>query len=160
MEWAFKGPLTLKERLGGLDAPTIAAMDPEELVAVFVEKPALHRYPAAMARRTHELCQYLADAYDGDAAKVWKGVRSGDELYRRLRELPGYGEEKAKIFMAILAKRLGRTPAGWETAAAPFSDDVPRSVADISSPEALVEVRAFKKAQKARGKGKADARTS
>ena len=133
-------------------------MDPEALVAVFVEKPALHRYPAAMARRTHELCQFLVDTYDGDAAKVWKGVRSGDELYRRLRELPGYGEEKAKIFMAILAKRLGKAPAGWEEAAAPFSDDVPRSVADISSPEALAEVRAFKKAQKAKGKSKADAR--
>lgn len=158
MEWAFRGPLTLKERLGGLHTATIAAMDPEDLVAVFVEKPALHRYPAAMARRTHELCQYLTDTYDGDAAKVWKGVRSGDELYRRLRELPGYGEEKAKIFMAILAKRLGKTPTGWEAAAAPFSDEVPRSVADISSPEALAEVRAFKKAQKAKGKSKADAR--
>ncbi len=158
MEWAFKGPLTLTERLDGLDATRIAAMDPEALVAVFVEKPALHRYPAAMARRTHELCQFLVDTYDGDAARVWKGVRSGDELYRRLRELPGYGEEKAKIFMAILAKRLGKAPAGWEQAAAPFSDDVPRSVADISSPEALAEVRAFKKAQKAKGKGKADTR--
>jgi uncharacterized HhH-GPD family protein len=156
MEWAFKGPLSLQERLGGLDAGAIAAMEPEALVEVFCAKPALHRYPAVMARRTHELCQFLVEHYDGDAAKVWKGVRSGDELYRRLRELPGYGEEKAKIFLAILAKRLGKTPAGWEDAAAPFSDDVPRSVADISSPEALQEVRAFKKAQKAKGKGKGD----
>jgi uncharacterized HhH-GPD family protein len=156
MEWAFKGPLTLSERLGGLDADAIAAMDPEQLVEVFVTKPALHRYPAAMARRTHELCQFLAENYDGDAARVWKGVRSGDELYRRLRELPGYGEEKAKIFMAILAKRLGKAPRGWEEVAAPFSDDVPRSVADISSPEALQEVREWKKAQKAKGRSKAD----
>ena len=156
MEWAFKGPLTLQERLGGLDAGAIAAMDPEALVEVFCAKPALHRYPAVMARRTHELCQFLVEHYDGDAAKVWKGVRSGDELYRRLHELPGYGEEKAKIFLAILAKRLGKTPSGWEDAAAPFSDDVPRSVADISSPEALLKVREFKKAQKAKGKGKAD----
>jgi uncharacterized HhH-GPD family protein len=159
MEWAFKGPLSLKERLGGLDAAAIAATDPEQLVEVFCTKPALHRYPAVMARRTHELCLYLVDHYDGDAARVWKGVRSGDELYRRLRELPGYGEEKAKIFLAILAKRLGKRPAGWEAAAAPFSDDVPRSVADISSAEALAEVRAFKKAQKAKGKGKADSPT-
>jgi len=157
MEWAFKGPLTLQQRLGGLDAAAIAAMGPDALVDVFCTKPAMHRYPAVMARRTHELCQFLVDRYDGDAEKVWKGVRSGDELYRRMRELPGYGEEKAKIFMAILAKRLGKKPAGWEQAAAPFSDDVPRSVADISSPEALQEVRAFKKAQKAKGKGKADA---
>ena len=157
MEWAFLGPYTLRERLGGtLDASAIAAMDPEDLVAVFVAKPALHRYPAAMARRTHELCQYLVDTYDGDAGKVWRGVRSGDELYRRLRALPGYGDEKAKIFLAILAKRLGKTPAGWEAAAAPFSDSTPRSVADIDSPEAFARVREFKKAKKAQGKGKAD----
>jgi uncharacterized HhH-GPD family protein len=160
MEWAFKGPWSLRARLGGeLDAGAIAAMGQDAVVEVFCAKPALHRYPAVMGRRTHELCQFLVDHYDGDAAKVWKGVRSGDELYRRLRELPGYGEEKAKIFLAILAKRLGKRPAGWEAAAAPFSDEVPRSVADISSAEALAEVRAFKKAQKAKGKGKADTPT-
>jgi len=156
MEWAFRGPLTLRERLGHLDAATIAAMGPDALVEVFVAKPALHRYPAVMARRTHELCQFLVEHYDGDAVRVWKGVRTGDELYRRLRELPGYGDEKAKIFMAILAKRLGKKPTGWEQVAAPFSDNMPRSVADISSPEAVAEVRAFKKAQKAKGRGKAD----
>lgn len=156
MEWAFKGPLTLKERLGGLDAAAIAAMDPEALVDVFCAKPALHRYPAAMARRTHELCQFLVEHHDGRAEAVWEGVASGDELYRRLRQLPGYGVEKAKIFLAILGKRMGLAPEGWEAAAAPFSDELPRSVADISSPEALQEVRAFKKAQKAKGKGKAD----
>ena len=85
-----------------------------------------------------------------------RDVRSGDELYRRLRELPGYGGEKAKIFMAILAKRMGKKPTGWEVAAAPFSDDVPRSVADVGSPELLVKVREFKKAQKAAKKSKAD----
>ena len=157
MEWAFKGPATLKERLGGqLDATAIAAMDPEDLVAVFVAKPALHRYPAAMARRAHDLCQFLVEHYDGDAGAVWRGVRSGDELYRRVRELPGYGEEKAKIFLAILAKRLGKRPAGWEAAAAPFSDATPRSVADIDSVESLAKVREFKKLKKAQGKGKAD----
>ncbi len=157
MEWAFKGPATLKARLGGrLDATAIAAMDPEDLVAVFVAKPALHRYPAAMARRAHELCVFLVEHYDGDAGAVWRGVRSGDELYRRVRELPGYGEEKSKIFLAILAKRLGKRPAGWEVAAAPFSDATPRSVADIDSPESLAKVREFKKLRKAQGKGKAD----
>jgi uncharacterized HhH-GPD family protein len=84
-------------------------------------------------------------------------VRSGDELYRRVRELPGFGEEKAKIFVAILAKRMGKRPAGWEAAAAPFSDEVPRSVADVASPEALAQVREFKKVQKAAKKSKADA---
>src|SRR6478609_9334373 len=157
MEWAFKGPWSLKQRLGDeLDAGAIAAMGEDAVVDVFCAKPALHRYPAVMGRRTHELCQFLVDHYGGDAGKVWRGVRSGEELYRRLRELPGYGEEKAKIFVAILAKRMGKRPAGWEAAAAPFSDDVPRSVADVASPAALVKVREFKKAQKAAKRSKAD----
>ena len=149
MEWAFAGPLTLKERLGGtLDATAIAAMAPEELEALFTQKPALHRYPGSMAGRTHELCTFIAERYDGDAGKVWKGVRSGDELFRRVRELPGYGEQKAKILVAILAKRLGKAPAGWEEAATPYGDDQPRSVADVDGPGALERVRAFKQAQK------------
>jgi len=157
MEWAFKGPATLKERLGGtLDAAAIAAMDPDDVVAVFVTKPALHRYPAAMAKRTHELCQFLVDNYDGDAGGVWRDVRTGDELFRRVRALPGYGEEKAKILVAILAKRLGRRPTGWELVAAPFSDDEPRSVADIDSAETLAKVREWKKMMKAKGKSKQD----
>lgn len=157
MEWAFKGPATLKERLGGtFDAATIAAMDPDDLEALFREKPALHRYPGSMAKRTHALAQHVVDEYDGDAAQIWKGAPSADELYARLRKLPGYGDEKAKIFLAILGKRLGEAPKGWEEVAAPFSDDTPRSVADIDSPEALQRVREFKKIQKQRGKGKAD----
>jgi len=157
MEWAFKGPATLKERLGGsLDAAAIAAMDPDDVIAVFVTKPALHRYPAAMAKRTHELCQFLVDNYDGDAGAVWRDVRTGDELFRRIRALPGYGEEKAKIFVAILAKRLGKQPTGWELVAAPFSDTNPRSVADIDSAETLAQVREWKKMMKAKGKSKQD----
>jgi uncharacterized HhH-GPD family protein len=157
MEWAFKGPATLKARLGGtLDAGAIAAMDPDEVVAVFVAKPALHRYPAVMARRTHDLCVALVDDYGGDAGAVWRDVPTGAELYRRLRALPGYGDEKARIFMAILAKRLDQRPKGWQQAAAPFSDRTPRSVADIDSAESLAKVREFKKAMKAKGKGKAD----
>ena len=157
MEWAFRGPATLADRLGGrLDAAAIAAMDPDELVAVFCAKPALHRYPAAMARRTQELCAHVVDRYDGDAGRIWRGARSGEAVLQRLRALPGYGDEKARIFLAILAKRLGKRPAGWEAAAAPFSDDQPRSVADIGSPEDLVQVRAWKKARKAEGRSKAD----
>ena len=152
MEWAFKGPWTLTERLGGLDARSIAAMNPDDFVAVFSEKPALHRFPGSMGKRTHELCTFVTENYDGDAGKIWKGVRTGDELYTRLRALPGYGDDKAKIFMAILAKRLGKKPVGWEQAAAPFSDEAPRSVADIGSAEGLLRVREFKKAQKAAAK--------
>ena len=157
MEWAFRGPATLKRRFGGeLDANAIAAMSEDDVVAVFCEKPAVHRFPAAMGRRFHGLCEIVADRYDGDAGAIWRNVRSADEVYRRLRELPGYGEEKTKIFMAILAKRLGRKPKGWEEIAAPFSDATPRSVADVSSAATLAEVRQFKKAKKAAGKGKAD----
>jgi uncharacterized HhH-GPD family protein len=157
MEWAFLGPYTLQGRLGGtLDAAQIAAASPEELEAVFCAKPALHRYPASMAKRTYALCQFVVDRYDGDAANVWRTATTGAELFARLRELPGYGDEKSKIFVAILAKRIGYAPPGWEAAAAPFSDATPRSVADIDSPGALERVREFKRLKKAQGKGKAD----
>jgi len=156
MEWAFKAPYTLRERLGGLDADAIAAMPPADVEAAFRAKPALHRFPAAMAKRTHALCREIVERYGGDAAAVWKGAKSGDELYARLRALPGFGDEKAKIFMALLAKRLGVRPPGWEEAAKPYSDSTPRSVADIDSPETLARVRDWKRAQKAKGKTKAD----
>lgn len=157
MEWAFRSPLTLSNRLGERFHPSdIAAMDPEDLVAVFCEKPALHRYPAAMARRAHAVCVHIVEHHDGDAAKLWKGVRSGDALYARISALPGFGEEKAKIFVALLAKRFGKAPAGWEQAADPFGDDQPRSAADVSSSAAFDEVRAWKKAQKAAKKSKVE----
>ncbi len=157
MEWAFRSPHTLKGRMGDrFDAAAIAAMDPEDLVEVFCEKPALHRYPAAMARRVHELCSHVVEHHDGDPAKIWKGVRSGDQLYARVSALPGFGTEKSQIFVALLAKRFGKRPAGWDVAAGPFSDEQPRSVADISSREAFAEVRAWKKAQKAAGKKKSE----
>jgi uncharacterized HhH-GPD family protein len=156
MEWAFKGPATLLERLGALDAASIAAMDPEEFATVFSTKPALHRYPGSMAKRTQELCRHIAEQYDNDAGSIWAGVHSGDELFDRLMALPGYGSEKARILLAVLAKRLGVRPTGWEAAAAPFSDDQPRSVADVDSPESLQRVRAWKKDMKAKGKAKTD----
>ncbi len=156
MEWAFIGPYRLKERLGRLDATAIAAMDPDEFAAIVKGPPALHRFPGSMARRIQDVCRYVVDHYDGNAAKVWKGVKTGDELLTRLKALPGYGDEKSKIFMAILAKRFSLTPAGWEQAAAPFSDLTRRSVADIDGPEALAKVREWKKMMKAKGKTKAD----
>ena len=134
MEWAFMGPYRLTDRLDApLDAATIAAMDPDEFAELVRAKPALHRFPGSMATRMQALCQHLVDEYDGDAGAVWRGVRRGDVLLERLVALPGYGEEKARIFIAILAKRFGKTPAGWEDAAGPFADDTPRSVADIDS---------------------------
>jgi uncharacterized HhH-GPD family protein len=156
MEWAFAGPATLRARLGHLDAARIAAMDQEAFVAVCCEKPAIHRFPASMGRRIHDLCRTLVADFGGRGEGVWDGVRSGDELYRRLRTLPGYGEEKARIFVALLGKRMGVRPRGWREAAGTFGDATPRSVADISSPATLVKVREWKQAAKAAKRDKQD----
>lgn len=154
MEWAFASPRKLKERLGGtLDAAVIAARPLEELEAAFKGPPALHRFPGSMAKRTQQVAQHLVDHYGGRAEGVWTGV-TGPELYDRLRALPGYGDEKAKIFLALLAKRFDVQPVGWQEVAKPFSDSTHRSVADVESAETLQEVRAFKKMMKAKGKGK------
>ncbi|MGH9085465.1 MAG: HhH-GPD-type base excision DNA repair protein [Acidimicrobiales bacterium] len=153
MEWAFGSPLKLRDRLGGqLDAAQIATMPLEELEAAFKGPPALHRYPGSMAKRTHQLCQHLVDQHGGKADAVWRKVDTGAELRRRVQALPGFGEEKAKIFTALLAKRFGVRPPGWEEASAPFSDDLKRSVADIDGPDALAEVRSFKQRKKADAK--------
>ena len=154
MEWAFRGPATLVSRLGGLDAGAVADMDPEAFLEACRAKPAIHRFPRSMAGRIQDLCRHLVDHHGGDAADIWRGASDGADLSRRLRALPGYGAEKTMIFVAILAKRMGVAPEGWEAAAGPFADDKPRSVADIDSPEALATVRAWKKAQKAAGKSK------
>ncbi len=156
MEWAFTGPYTLKERLGHLDPAKIAAMPVDEFVELARAKPAIHRFPKSMGERVHAVCEHVVEHYDGQADKIWKGVRDAQTLYDRLREVPGYGDEKTKIFIAILAKRFGKKPTGWEEVAAPFSDPTPRSVADISSDESLAEVRKWKKAQKAAKKSKQD----
>jgi uncharacterized HhH-GPD family protein len=156
MEWAFAGPATLRTRLGHLDASRIAAMDQDTFVEVCAQKPAIHRFPASMGRRIHEMCAVLTEQYGGRGEGVWEGVATGDELCRRLRTLPGYGDEKAKIFVAVLAKTQGVAPPGWQDAAGKFGDDVPRSVADIDGPEALAKVREWKQAQKAAKKDKQD----
>ena len=156
MEKAFSGPEVLRQRLGHLDADKIASMDVEEFVAVCCEKPAIHRFPASMGRRVHEVATVLVAEYDGHAENIWDGVTTGAELYRRLHALPGYGDEKSKIFVAILAKTQGVAPEGWQEAAGKFGDEVPRSVADISGPESLARVREWKRAQKAAKRDKQD----
>ena len=158
MEWAFAAPARLRERLGvdRLDAHDLAAMGEEKVVEVFCEKPALHRFPGSMGKRAWALCQALVDDHDGDPTKVWTEAADGADLVRRLKALPGFGDEKAKIFAAVLGKRLGVAPAGWEEAAAPFSDAERRSVADADTPEHLQEVRAWKKMMKAQKKSKQD----
>ena len=154
MEWAFKGPATLVDRLGHLEVAAVAEMDPEAFLEACSTKPAIHRFPRSMAGRIQDLCRHIVDHHGGDAAEVWTGAADGPDLANRLQALPGYGAEKTKIFVAILAKRMGHRPDGWEVAAGPFADGEPRSVADIDGPEALVTVRAWKKAQKAAGKTK------
>ncbi len=155
MEWAFRGPATLRERLGGdLDAAAIASMDRDSFVELCSATPAVHRFPSSMGDRIQALCAVVVQDYDGRAERIWTEAADAADLARRVRALPGYGAEKTRILVAILAKRLGVTPAGWERVAAPFSDDQPRSAADVDSPEALQAVRAWKKAAKAAGRSK------
>jgi uncharacterized HhH-GPD family protein len=161
IEKAFSSPADLLERLGGqgpLNAATIAAMDPEELGDIFRERPALHRYPGSMAGRVQAVCRVIADEYANKADNIWKGAQSGDELMDRLRTLPGFGEQKAKIFAALLGKQLGVCPEGWRKVTTPYGKEGSwLSVADITDPESLLKVRATKKAMKAKAKAKAQA---
>jgi uncharacterized HhH-GPD family protein len=157
MEWAFSGPYTITQRLGAgdPDAHVIAAYEPERFAALLSEKPAVHRYPGSMAKRVQQLCQYLVEHYDGDAEGVWRDVDSGRELFKRLNALPGFGEQKAQIFLALLGKQYGVRPDGWREAAGSYGDEGShRSVADITGPESLAKVRAFKQGMKAAAKAK------
>lgn len=134
MEWAFKGPRTIASRMGAdeLDAHEIAAYDPEKFAALLTAKPAVHRYPGSMAKRIQQLCQYLVEHYDGDAAKIWEGVKSGEELLRRLKELPGFGAQKAQIFLALLGKQFGVRPKGWREAAGRTASRTPSAPSPTS----------------------------
>jgi uncharacterized HhH-GPD family protein len=147
MEKAFAGPYVLKQRLGHLDARKIAAMDPDKLSTVFRERPALHRFPGSMAQRVQALCQAVVNEYGGDAAAVWTGARDGDDLAARIKKLPGFGEMKVKILVAVLAKKFGVKPAGWEKHAASW-----HTVADVDSEESMAEARVVKREIKAKAK--------
>jgi uncharacterized HhH-GPD family protein len=151
MERAFSAPRLLADRLGvqSLDAAQLAGADPEELTRVFQGPPALHRYPGSMAGRTQDLCRLLVERYDGRPENLWADAPDGATLLRRLGELPGFGAQKSKIFLALLGKQYGVTPAGWREAAGDYGlEGSRRSVADITGPESLAEVRAFKQEQK------------
>ncbi len=154
METAFTGPLKIRERTGGLDAAALAAADPDAFVEVFRETPAVHRFPGSMAGRVQALCQALVDDWGGDAAALWTdGDPDGPTVLARLKALPGFGEQKAKIFLALLGKQYGFTGAGWREASAPYGEEGSfRSVADIVSPESLTKVREHKRAAKAAAK--------
>lgn len=151
MERAFAGPRLLADRLGveALAAAQLAECDPEVLQRHFAGPPAVHRYPGSMAGRTQELARALVERYDGRADAVWADAPDGATLLRRLRELPGFGAQKAAIFLALLGKQCGVTPPGWREAAGDYGQEgARRSVADITDPASLAEVRSFKQAAK------------
>jgi uncharacterized HhH-GPD family protein len=141
---AFSGPLELKRRIGNLNASAIAGMDPGELDRAFRERPALHRFPGTMAMRTQELCAAIATDYDGDAARVWTEASDGKDLQQRLLDLPGIGPMKARSLIAILGKRFGIKPPGWEDVAPSHP-----TLGDVDSVEALLDYQAKKRAHKA-----------
>ena len=151
LEKAFRGPADLVERLGRpLDAARIAATDPEALARTFARVPAIHRYPASMAGRVQALARIVADEYGGDASRIWRDAKSGPDLVARVKALPGFGDQKARIFVALLGKQLGVTPTGWRAASSPFGDaGATRSVADIVDAASLARVRQFKQDLKA-----------
>jgi uncharacterized HhH-GPD family protein len=156
LEWAFRAPWRLAQRMERttLDPGELAAYDPEAFVKLMAGPPALHRYPAAMAGRIQALCQLVVDDYGGDAAALWTTAGTGKELLARLRALPGFGEQKARIFVALLGKQLGVRPDGWRETAGPYGEDgARRSAADVTDPDTLAEVRAFKQAAKRSAKG-------
>ena len=156
LEWAFRAPWRLAQRMGrtSLDAAEIADYDPEAFVKLMAGPPALHRYPASMAVRVQALCRVVVERYGGDAAALWRTAGTGKELLARLRALPGFGEQKARIFVALLGKQLGVRPEGWQEVAGPYGEDGSRrSAADVTDAETLAEVRAFKQAAKRATKG-------
>lgn len=156
METAFAGPAKIRDRLGRFDAETIAAQEPDAFVELCRTPPAVHRYPGNMAARTQTLCQTLIDHWDGNASAIWtRGNPDGAEVLARLKALPGFGEQKAKIFLALLGKQNGFDGAGWREAAGSYGEDGSyRSVADIVDPESLAKVRETKRAAKAAAKSK------
>lgn len=151
MESAFAGPRKIAERMGSLDAATIAAASPEDFAALCATSPAVHRYPGSMAGRIQAVAQAVVDSYGGDVTRLWiEGDPDGREVLRRLKALPGFGEQKARIFLALLGKQYGVTPAGWREAAGPYGEDgARRSIADVTDEESLHQVRETKQAAKA-----------
>jgi uncharacterized HhH-GPD family protein len=152
MEHAFRGGHKLLTRLGHLDTAKIAAMDPEEFKSVASQTPAIHRFPASMATKVQAIAQIVETKYDGDVTRLWNEAETGKELLKRLQELPGFGAQKAKIFVALLAKQAGVRPSGWEAVAGDYALDGYRSVADVTDAESLAKVREHKQEMKAAAK--------
>jgi uncharacterized HhH-GPD family protein len=158
IELAFMGPLRLQQRLErrglALDAASIASLPVDELSEVFSEKPALHRFPQSMAKRTHSLCVAVTARFQDDVEALWRGEQNGLAVVTQLKSLPGFGPEKSKIFLAMLVKRFGVEIDGWKTAAGAFADEIPRSVADVDNPDVLYSIREYRKQLREFGKRK------
>jgi uncharacterized HhH-GPD family protein len=153
MEHAFRGPAKILDRFGSLDPATVAAADPEEFAALCSTPPAIHRFPGSMAARVQALATHVVEEYDGHAERLWEEADSGRDLMRRLQALPGFGKQKAQIFVALVAKQLGVRPPGWDEVAGDYSEPGSyRSVADVVDPTSLDKVRSFKKEMKARAR--------
>jgi uncharacterized HhH-GPD family protein len=152
MERAFAGPAKVLDRFGTLDPAAIAQAEPEAFAELCSTPPAIHRYGRSMAGRLQALAAVVVEDYDGETARIWTEARSGEELMKRLTALPGFGEQKAKIFTALLAKQLGVKPRGWTTVTGDYGRKGYRSVADVVDPESLAKVRAHKQEQKAKAK--------
>lgn len=149
MEHAFRGPAKVLDRFGSLDPERIAEADPPEFADLCATTPAVHRFPASMAGRLQALAALMVEKYDGDTARLWNDAASGKELLKRIQECPGFGKQKAQIFVALLAKQVGVRPEGWEAAAGDYALQGRRSVADVVDETSLMEVRDYKKQQKA-----------
>lgn len=152
MEHAFRGARKVLDRFDTLDPSEIAAAEPESFAALCSTPPAIHRFPGAMAGRLQELARVVAEEYDGDASRIWSDAATGPELLERVHALPGFGRQKAQIFVALLAKQVGVRPEGWEVAAGDYALEGYRSVADVVDPESLQKVRDYKKQKKAAAK--------
>ena len=152
MEHAFRGPSKVTDRFGNFDPAAIAAADPEEFAAMAATTPAIHRFPGSMSTKLQELARIVTDDYDGDASRLWTEAADGKDLLKRIMALPGFGKQKAQIFVALLAKQRGVRPEGWEQAVGDYALEGHRSVADVVDPASLQKVRDYKKAKKAAAK--------
>ena len=155
MEHAFRGPSKIVDRFGGLEPAEIAAADPEQFASLCAEPPAVHRFPGSMAERIQAVSRIVVEEYDGQAERIWTEAADGKDLIKRMTALPGFGKQKAQIFVALLAKQLDVRPEGWEAAVGDYSLEGHRSVADVVDPASLEKVRAYKKEKKAAAKASA-----
>jgi uncharacterized HhH-GPD family protein len=155
MEHAFRGAYKVLSRFGTLDPATIASADPDYFRQICSTPPAIHRYPGSMSTRLQELAAHVVTTYDGDVTRLWTGADTGAELFKRVQQLPGFGKQKAQIFVALLAKQLGVRPEGWDKAAGDYALEGYRSVADVTDAESLQKVREYKQQKKAAAKAAA-----